>query len=144
MVRLIGQQWTGQRMKINVGRIAGGGKQLRKMQKRGQSKRRRYRTKTKSKGAQKDRKRGKTLLTSTEGHGEKEVTMFFRIHKSCLIWAWCVSFNKNSCFPFYLSVQLLRCQQCVFIFSFFKDRLDEQENLSGFCRKSRGIHTAHM
>ncbi len=37
-------------------------------------------------GTRRQRKRGKTLLTSTEGHREKEVTMsFFRIRESCLI-----------------------------------------------------------
>ena len=44
-------------------------------------------------GTKRQRKRGKTLLTSTEGHREKEVTMsFFRIQESSLIWALDVSF----------------------------------------------------
>lgn len=76
-------------MKINVGGMGGEGERLRAMQrKRGQIERK----KTK-RGTKRQRKRGKTLLTSTEGHREKEVTMsFFRIQESSLIWALDVLF----------------------------------------------------
>ena len=77
------------KIKINVGEIAGGGERLRTMQRKRSGEKI---ERKKSRGAQKDREREERLLTSTGGHREEEVTTsFFRIQGSCLIWPF-VSF----------------------------------------------------
>ena len=97
----------------------------------------------KSKGAQKDREREERLLTSTEGHREEEITTsFFRIQESGFIWALkcangvsAIQFNNmtESCWVLHRAHLIRGCNAILL-------RIEK----SGFCRRSRRIHTVHM